>query len=247
MSLDRPIVNARVVAHRGASSISPENTLESVREAVRLGCTWIETDVRLTADMKLVMIHDETVDRTSNGKGTVLGHTLEEIQKLDSGSWFSDAFAGAVAPSLDEYLDCILDSGANLQLEVKEVPGLELELVQRVAEVLRRKWPFGKRGLYISAFSERCLRHAAELLPDVPRCLARVAIPADPLKLQAETNFQILHFQDMPYNTKARYDMLKATGIEFAVATVADPARALELLSWGAQSVLSDDADLLDI
>ena len=82
----------------GACAISPENTLASVREAARLGAKWIETDVRLTADMKQVMIHDETLDRTSNGRGPVRNQTLAEIQKLDSGSWFFEGFAGRSCP-----------------------------------------------------------------------------------------------------------------------------------------------------
>lgn len=244
MSFSFPIVDSPLVAHRGAAAVTPENTLESVRKTAALGATWIETDVRLTADMKLVMIHDETLDRTSNGSGPVLNKTLAEIQELDSGSWFSDEFRGAKAPSLDEYLDCILECGLNLQLEVKEVPGLERELVERVAEVLRQKWPFGERGLYLSAFSERCLRHAKKTLPEVPRCLALVAIPDDPVKLQKEVDFQILHIQDIAFNTPARYEVLKSSGLEFAIAVVDDAARARELLACGAQSVLSDHADL---
>lgn len=244
MSAKHPIVNSPLVAHRGATNVTPENTLVSVRKTAKLGATWIETDVRLTADMKLVMIHDETVDRTSNGSGTVLSKTLAEIQQLDCGGWFADEFKGEIAPSLDEYLDCILECGLNLQLEVKEVPGLERELVEQVAKVLERKWPMGKQGLYISAFSERCLRYAAELMPDIPRCMALVAAPSDPIALMKEVGADILHIQDMPFNSKARYDVLKASGIEFAIATVNDVDRALELLEWGAQSVLSDDASL---
>lgn len=244
MSVKHPIVNSPLVAHRGATSVTPENTLVSVRKTAELGATWIETDVRLTADMKLVMIHDETVDRTSNGSGTVLSKTLAELQQLDCGGWFADEFKGEIAPSLEQYLDCILETGLNLQLEVKEVPGLERELVKRVAEVLRRKWPMGKQGLYISAFSERCLRHAAEFMPDIPRCFALVAAPDDPVALMKEVDAHILHIQDMPFNSKARYDVLKASGVEFAIATVNDADRARELLQWGAQSVLSDDAAL---
>lgn len=239
------IVNAAVVAHRGASKVTPENTLASVNWAAQMGATWIETDVRLTSDMKLVMIHDETLDRTTDGRGPVLTTSLEEIQKLDAGSWFSDEFSGARVPTLEEYLDCILENGINLQLELKEVPGLERELVEQTAEVLRKKWPFGERGLYLSAFSERCLRHAAEILPDVPRCLALVAAPNDPVALMKDVGCQIIHIQDTSYNSPERYEILKASGVEFAVATVNDATRARELLSLGAQSVLSDDPALI--
>jgi glycerophosphoryl diester phosphodiesterase len=245
MKFSYPIVNADIVAHRGASNVIPENTLASVRKTAELGAKWIETDVRLTADLKLVMIHDETLDRTTNGSGTVLSKTLDEIQALDAGSWFHQDFAGENAPDLEEYLDCVLECGLNLQLEVKEVPGLERELVERVAVVLREKWPTGERPIYLSGFSERCLRYAAEIIPDIPRCIALVAAPRYPAALAKEIGCQMIHIQDIPYNTPARLGLLKSSGVEFAVATVEDPKRARELLDMGAQSILSDNPTLL--
>ncbi len=81
-------------AHRGASALAPENTLAAFREAVRRGCGWIETDVRLTADGVPVLIHDEKVDRTTGGHGAVGTLTLRQIHRLDAGSWFGRTFRG---------------------------------------------------------------------------------------------------------------------------------------------------------
>ena len=83
----------RVIAHRGFSGIAPENTLAAVRAAIEVGADMVEIDVTLTADGQVVVIHDETVDRTSDGSGEVFRFKLAEIQKLDAGSWFSPACA----------------------------------------------------------------------------------------------------------------------------------------------------------
>ncbi|VAW21089.1 Glycerophosphoryl diester phosphodiesterase [hydrothermal vent metagenome] len=245
MAFTHPIVNSRIIAHRGASGLAPENTLVSVTKAAQMGASWVETDVRLTADMKLVMVHDETLDRTTNGRGAVLAASLDQIKALDAGKWFSPEFSGAMVPTLEEYLECVVENNLNLQLELKEVAGLERELVERVAQVLKKKWPFGERGLYLSAFSERCLRYAGEILPGVARCLALVVAPKDPKALMKEVGCQIIHIQDIALNTAERYAALRASGVEFGVATIDDALRARQLLELGAQSILSNDPGLL--
>jgi glycerophosphoryl diester phosphodiesterase len=91
-----------LIAHRGASGHAPENTLASFKKAVALGTNFIETDLQLTRDARLVAIHDETVDRTTNGKGAVHEMTLAELRRLDAGSWFGSEFVGERIPTLDE-------------------------------------------------------------------------------------------------------------------------------------------------
>ena len=83
-----------LIAHRGASGHAPENTLAAFKKAVTLGTAFIETDLQLTRDARLVAIHDETVNRTTNGKGAVHDMTLAELRRLDAGSWFGSEFAG---------------------------------------------------------------------------------------------------------------------------------------------------------
>ena len=96
-----------ICAHRGASQTHPENTIAAFNEAVRLGAHMIEFDVRMTRDSKLVVIHDESVDRTTNGSGFVRELTLEEIKLLDVGSWKSNNFEGERIPTLSEVLNII--------------------------------------------------------------------------------------------------------------------------------------------
>lgn len=91
-----------VIAHRGASTIAPEHTMIAYKKAIENGADYIEIDLRMTKDGELVSIHDNTVDRTTNGQGNVGDFTLAELKKLDAGSWFSEEFAGETIPTLDE-------------------------------------------------------------------------------------------------------------------------------------------------
>ncbi len=107
-----------ISAHRGASTTHPENTLAAFREAIRLGAHQIELDVYLTRDGSLVVIHDATVDRTTDGTGRVAAFTLAEIKKLDAGSWKGEQFAGERVPTLTEALE-IMPRNTWLNLHLK--------------------------------------------------------------------------------------------------------------------------------
>ena len=243
MSASSPVVDSRLIVHRGACTLAPENTIAAVRIAAEKGARWIETDVRLTADGGLVMLHDSKLDRTTNGNGPVVGKTLADVRSLDAGSWFSRDFAGEQVPDLEGFLAAVLDSGLSLQLELKENPGREDELVDRVVTTLKRVWPIGERGLFVSSFSERCMVLCAEALPEVPRAFATEFVPVDPVRRLEEARCQILHTQA---TLTAANDLatLRKADIEFAVATVNDSKTARTFLAAGATSVLSDRVDL---
>lgn len=118
------------IAHRGFSAAAAENTLSAFNKAIDLGPEMMECDVRRTKDSQLAVIHDPTVDRTTNGKGTVAEMSLAQLKELDAGSWFSPKFAGERIPTLDEVLD--LSKGkCKLIVEIKE-PSLEDIVVDMV-------------------------------------------------------------------------------------------------------------------
>ncbi len=108
-----------LIAHRGASGHAPENTLAAFRKAVAQGVAFIETDLQLTRDTHLVAIHDDTVNRTTNGQGAVHDLSLDEIRKLDAGSWFGSEFAGERIPTLEEILDFSKKHDVVFYLELK--------------------------------------------------------------------------------------------------------------------------------
>lgn len=126
-----------MISHRGAAGLAPENTLASIREAITQGAQFIEVDVQRSADGVLVLMHDQTVNRTTDARGAIRELTWDEISKLDAGSSFSPEFAGEPVPSLDSMLELIRDSPVNLVLEAKN-PGLYPGIEQQIAETIQR-------------------------------------------------------------------------------------------------------------
>ena len=115
--------NIFVAAHRGWSSKYPENTMEAIKAAIDLGVVQIETDIRITKDGELVLIHDSTVDRTTNGTGKVCDFTLAELQALDAGSWKGEEYAGLKIPTFLDFMELVKDHPTlTLDLELKEYP-----------------------------------------------------------------------------------------------------------------------------
>jgi glycerophosphoryl diester phosphodiesterase len=108
-----------VIAHRGASGHAPENTLAAFRKAVSLGAPFIETDLQLTRDAHFVAIHDDSVDRTTSGKGLVRDLTLAEMRRLDAGSWFGSEYSGERVPTIEEILEFAGKHDVVFYLELK--------------------------------------------------------------------------------------------------------------------------------
>lgn len=109
----------QIIAHRGASKDAPENTLPAFMLAYEQGAEAIETDVHLTKDHVPILMHDERVNRTTNGKGYVKDFTYKELKQLDAGSWFSNPFTGTQLISLEEFLNWVQFKPLNLQIELK--------------------------------------------------------------------------------------------------------------------------------
>lgn len=237
------VVNSRLIAHRGAPLLAPENTLPSFQAAVEHGATWIEVDVKLTKDMHPVIIHDDAVDRTTNGTGYVANLTLDEIRALEAGVRYGHIFKGVKVPTLAETVGFVLDKGIGLQLEIKPTSGQEIETAEIAISQLKSLWPAGEKKLFISSFSELSLQVAAKIMPDVPRGLAVCVPPKDPAALLARTDCQILHFLG-DFATDDDLQRLAHSGIEFAIATINDPLLARKYIDAGAQTVLSDIPDL---
>ena len=123
-----------LIAHRGASAHAPENTLAAFELAIHLGAPAVELDVKLTGDHQVVVLHDQTLDRTTDGKGPLAAHTLEAVKQLDAGSYFSPEFRGEHVPTLAEVFEAIGKAALiNVELTNYETPGDDL--VDRVVQV----------------------------------------------------------------------------------------------------------------
>jgi len=128
----------QVIAHRGASAIRPENTLSAFKKAIEMGVDAIETDVQMTKDGHLILIHDERLNRTTNGVGWVKDYTLQEIKKLDAGFWFSPHFANESIPTIDEFFTLIYNTKLWVNIEIKMgfimYPEIEQRLINKIKE-----------------------------------------------------------------------------------------------------------------
>jgi glycerophosphoryl diester phosphodiesterase len=152
------------VAHRGASREAPENTLAAFRRALKAGAAAVECDVQRTRDGRLVVIHDQTVDRTTNGRGPVVSLTFDECRRLDAGAWFGSAFAGERIPSLDEVLD-LLRGQALVFLEIKHGPMFYEGIEAQVGEALRRHGM--EHAALVMSFDHPAVRTMREVAADV--------------------------------------------------------------------------------
>ncbi|KAF1296166.1 glycerophosphodiester phosphodiesterase [Enterococcus sp. JM4C] len=154
-----------VMAHRGSSGTRPENTLPAFSEAVRAKADGIELDVHLTKDRKLVVMHDEAVDRTTDGKGLIREMTLADIKTLHTGRWFSDEFSAAKVPTLKEVLALLVEKNFRgfLNIELKtdkyEYPGIEKDVSDLLTS---HQWPFTH---WYSSFNMNSLERIHQLEP----------------------------------------------------------------------------------
>lgn len=128
----------KILAHRGASGYAPENTMSAFKKAIEMGADGIELDVHLSKDGHLVVIHDEMLDRTTNGKGMVMNLTLEELKQLDAGSWFSDEFKGEKIPTLEEVLKLIHNTSMILNVEIKAGYRLYKDIEEKTLSMLEK-------------------------------------------------------------------------------------------------------------
>ncbi|BDM68052.1 hydrolase [Streptomyces nigrescens] len=166
------------VAHRGASSYAPENTLASIDEAARLGFEWVENDVQRTKDGELVILHDNSLARTTNVKTVfpdrspwnVSDFTLKEIEKLDAGSWFAPKFEGERVPTLEDYMDEVEENDQSLLMELKSpelYPGIELQTLRELRRVGWLDREHVRHRLIIQSFNADAIKTVHTVRPDV--------------------------------------------------------------------------------
>ncbi|MEU7823381.1 glycerophosphodiester phosphodiesterase family protein [Catellatospora sp. NPDC049133] len=171
-----------VIAHRGASSAAPENTLVAQEIARRAGADWIENDVQPSSDGVPFILHDSTVDRTTDGTGAIRGMTSAQLKALDAGSWFAPHYTGVRMPTLAEQLADLRTRGGNLLLEIKGAH--TRDQVAKIVQVIREQQMTGR--VFIQSFDVASLQYSHELAPELPIGLLRSTLDADPVALAAQ-------------------------------------------------------------
>jgi glycerophosphoryl diester phosphodiesterase len=232
-----------VVAHRGASGLAPENTLAAFRLAVEQGAPCVECDVHLTADGVPIVIHDATVDRTTNGSGAVSAMRFEDLRRLDAGAWRGGEFTGERLPTLDETLAACAGR-ARLVVELKAGGGEAL-----VDAALAAIDAAAGTDVAVISFGPDEVRLTARKRPDLPLGflitkghLTQHGVPA---ALAAARDFGATFFSpnEAPVDA-ALVDAAHAVGLPVSVWTVDDPARMAALASLGVDAITTNRPDV---
>ncbi|MCE9646313.1 MAG: glycerophosphodiester phosphodiesterase [Chloroflexi bacterium] len=232
-----------VFAHRGDAVHAPENTLPSFQQALAKGADGVELDAKLTADGHVIVIHDSSVDRTTDGRGRVASFPLEAIRSLDAGKWFDEKFAGTKVPLLEEVFETVGKDGLiNIELTNYSTP--RDGLVSKVCELIKRHNNQGQ--ILFSSFLPSNLRIASQKTPEIPRGL--LAMPGL-VGLWARSfgfmfgDYQALH----PHISNAsREQVQRVHRIQRRVHvwTANSPEEFARLKEWGVDGLFTDDPQM---
>ncbi|MGG4500610.1 glycerophosphodiester phosphodiesterase [Paenibacillus polymyxa] len=239
MTMTRKVIN---FAHRGASGVCPENTMAAFRHALELGATGIETDVQRTQDGHLVLIHDESLERTTGCPLDVKDITQEELNKLDAGSWFDEKFRGERVPMLDELLELAQSSDTIINLELKNsvhlYPGMEEEVIAAVKR-------FGlEERVILSSFNHESLALCAQIAPEIKTGALYIEIMVRPSEYATQFGVTALHAYKQVVTPEAVSEAL-ALGVVYHPWTVNEPEEMERLLEAGVNGIITDYPDRL--
>lgn len=238
---------AAIVAHRGFSAKAPENTLAAIGLAISAGAHGVEIDVGFSADRELVVIHDDSLDRTTSGRGPVRAQPLAALRRLDAGAWFSPAYAGERIPLLAEALALVRGKiPINIEIKgesVEEEPregredGIEARVLRTVAERGQLDQALFSSFHPLALWRLRRLSRAARTASLLHAPYHRGRSPAE---IVGEVGAGGLHLADAEA-TAETIAACRAAGIPLRVYTVNDAARYLELSALGVDAVFTDD------
>ena len=238
-----PIPN-KVIGHRGAAAYAPENTLASFASAHALGCGVIEFDVMLSADGEPFVFHDDSLKRTTNGKGAPGLVEASYLLSLDAGRWFSRKYSGEKIPHFRDALAWLTLSGLNANIEIKPCPGKTRQTAIAVMSCLNRYWPASKPLPLVSSFEHEALYLCRDLAPELPLGLLFDRWDKDWSVKAQELQCYSVHLNKRAL-THARVQEIKASGYQLFAYTVNRKRQARKLLDWGVDAVFSDYPDLL--
>jgi glycerophosphoryl diester phosphodiesterase len=232
-----------VIGHRGAMGHCPENTMASFQRGLELGADWIELDVHLTADGELAVIHDETVDRTTDGHGLVKDHTLAELKQLDAGGWFGPEYAGQRIPTLDEVLAWAHAHATIVDIEIKNAPIYYAGIEEAVVAALDRS-AMAEQVIVIS-FDHAAVKRIKALDARVATGVLYSGRPVDAgLHLAGQADADGL-FPHWAYVTRADVQAAHAAGLSVAPWSTSDPNVLRRLIAAGVDAIGTNHPDVL--
>lgn len=231
-------------AHRGASGYYPENTMLAFEKAVNMGCTGIETDVHMTKDGQLVLIHDEKVDRTTNGSGCVKDYSLGEIKKLDAGSFMGQQFKGITIPTLEELLEFLKGKDIVLNIELKTdviwYSGIEEKVLDMV-----NKYDL-KDKIIMSSFNHYSVHKCKEICKDIKVGLLYMEGLFEPHQYAKIVGAQAIHPYFPAMDNKAVIDRVRQSGIMVNTWTINEEKDLRRFLEYGVDGIITNYPDKLN-
>lgn len=222
----------RIVAHRGGGALAPENTLGAIRLGASRGFRGVEFDVMLAGDGTPVLIHDETLERTTAAQGEVARMPYSQLAKLDAGQ-------GERIPRFEEAGALCRSLGLWADVEIKPAQGHERATGEAAARMARELWRGAALQPLLSSFSAVALRAAKEAVPELPRGLLVDEVPENWLALLQEFGCAALHCNQAKL-TESKAKAVKTAGHGLLCWTVNDPALARRLLGWGVDCLVTD-------
>jgi glycerophosphoryl diester phosphodiesterase len=236
--------DCKILAHRGASAYAPENTLEAFRLAVQQHADGLEIDIHLTKDGEIVVIHDDTIDRTSNGKGDIMSYTLAELKAFRFNKGFEEQYPEAQIPSLREVLELVKDHDLYLNIEVKDIlskselyNGLGKEAAKLVEE-------YGLSGQVIfSSFNHTSMVRLKESCPEMRTALLYIAGMYEGGKYAQMTGADALHPLYIGVNREL-VEEAHSAGVQVNAWTVNDPEHIRMMLEAGVDAIITDRPDV---
>jgi glycerophosphoryl diester phosphodiesterase len=228
---------AFVASHRGDAGSAPENTLPAIRAAIAAGFDYVEVDVALTVDGAAVLMHDATVDRTTNGFGRLSQLSLAEVRALDAGGWFGPAFAGTPVPLVEEFLDLLAASPTRAVIELKG-EWTPVAVGHLVAEIDARGL---ERRVAAASFDARTLALVASESDVISRLAILRALPADVVDAARSLGVRGVLVKGSAVIARPEIvDELHASGIRVVVYTFNEDREWRDAVDIGVDGIVTD-------
>ncbi len=240
----KPWPYPRIIAHRGGGTLAPENTLAGLRKAKEMRYAGVDFDVMLAADASPILMHDETLERTTNGRGAIAETTYRDMEKLDAGSWHSTRHTGEPVPSFERAGRLCIELGIWADIEIKPAKGYEAETGRAAALAARELWRGATVQPLLCSFHPASLAAAQAAAPELPRGALTKRIPQDWEHWMQVLGCVSLHCDYrllLPQQVRAVRD----AGYWLLSYTVNDPAIVRVLFDWGVDAIITDRLDLI--
>ncbi len=234
----------RWIAHRGAGKLAPENTLAAFQLGARHGYRMFECDVKLSADDVPFLLHDATLERTTNGTGVAGDQPWHALAALDAGSWHSADHAREPLPTLESIARWCREQGHLLNIEIKPSPGQASRTGQHVADMAARLWQGAAVPPLLTSFEPEALAAAAAAQPQLPRGLLLHELPPDWLGIAAALRCVALVCHHLLWNADT-VAQAKSAGFRLLCYTVNEAADVQRLLDLGIDGIITDRVDVI--